>query len=367
MKIGIVIRCCRNFGSSRYVVETSKYFARDNELHVFTNNWDPLDKRITIHRIPTIPSNYYIYEGLFFSLSTLALKFHSFDVTLAQPTRYLSPDVGEMQFVYREWLKYVIKNKMYVSPGGRILALIERHNIKKAKKLIAISNRVKNDILKNYTVPEEKVRVIYSGVNLEEFNPKHRSKYGEEIRKQYNIPLDDLVLLFIGHPFHRKGLEFLIRSLPLVNLNNIKVLVFGKDDPEPYQKLISNLRLQDKIIFHTSLTSEIYKYFAASDIFVLPTLYEPFGLVILEAMASGLPVVTSQIAGAAEIIEDERDGLWLKNPKDFKEIAEKLNYLIINDKVRKQIGKKARKKAEQYSWERTAKGMLEVFEEVAKV
>lgn len=68
MRVAIIIRCRRNLGSFRYVIETSKYFVKKHDLHIFTNNWDPLDKRIKIHKIPTISSNFYVYESSFFLL-----------------------------------------------------------------------------------------------------------------------------------------------------------------------------------------------------------------------------------------------------------------------------------------------------------
>ena len=117
---------------------------------------------------------------------------------------------------------------------------------------------------------------------------------------------------------------------------------------------------------YCGFTNEIEKYFSSADIFVFPTLYEPFGLVILEAMASGLPVVTSKLAGAAELIENGKDGLLLDDPKNPKEIAEKVNYLIENERIRRAMGRNARKKAEKHPWERTAKEMLEVFEKITK-
>jgi len=366
MKIGIVIRCCRNFGSSRYVVETSRYFVKKHELHIFTNNWDPLDERIVIHKIPTLSSNFYIYEGSFFLFSTIALKFHSFDVTLSQPTRYLSPGVAEMQFVYRAWANYRKENGLNLSLGDRITPIIEKHNIKKAKEIIAISNSVKNEVMHFYNIPEEKVHVIHSGVNLDEFTNKNKKKYSEDIRDKYGINQNDLVLLFVGNPFERKGLRYVFEAMAKLKTKNVKLFILGRDDTEPYMKLAKTLGIEDKIIF-AGLLPGVAKYFNIADIFVLPTLYEPFGLVILEAMASGLPVVTSKLAGAAEIIEDGKDGFWIENPKNPSEIAESLNRLIEDDNLRNQMGRKAREKAEKHSWEVVAKQMMNVFELVAKI
>jgi UDP-glucose:(heptosyl)LPS alpha-1,3-glucosyltransferase len=367
MKIGIVIRTCKNTGSSRYVVETSKTIVENNELHIFTNSWDPLDSRIIIHKIPTFSSNFYVWETSFITISTLVMKFHKFDVTLAQPTRYFSPDVAEMQFVYRNWNDYRDKNHIPVPNGDRFLPPIEKYNIRRAKQVIAISKSIKNEVLHYYHIPEDRVNVIYNGVNTEDFTPDNRSKYFDEIRERHKIDKNEIVLVFAGNPFFRKGLKSTIEALPYLKTKNYKLFIIGRDDPnkQPYLEIIHDLGLDDKVIW-TGITPEIKKYFAASDIFVLPTKYEPFGIVIAEAMASGLPVVTSKLAGAAELIDDGKDGLHIQDPTDSNEIVEKLNYLIHNDDVRKEMGKKARKKVENYTWKSATKQMLEVFEKAAK-
>ncbi len=367
MKIGIIIRTCKNIGSSRYVVETSKHFVKKNELHIFTNDWDPLDPRVIIHKIPTFTSNFYIWEASFMTISTLVEKFHTFDVTLAQPTRYFSPDVAEMQFVYRNWNDYRDKNHIPVPNGDRFLPLMEKHNIRRAKQVIAISQSIKNEVLHYYHLPEDRINIIYNGVNTKNFTPENRPKYFAEIRERHGISGDEMVLVFAGNPFVRKGLKYTIEALPNLETKNYRLLIIGRDDPnkQPYVDIIHKLGLDDKVIW-IGITPEIEKYFAASDMFILPTRYEPFGIVIVEAMASGLPVVTSKLAGAAELINDGKDGLHLKDPTDSGEISEKLNYLIQSDHERKRIGKKARKKAEHYTWEAAAKQMLEVFEKASK-
>jgi len=310
-------------------------------------------------------SNFYIRDGTFFFASTFAMKLHSFDVTLSQPTRYFSPDVAEMQFVYRSWADYKKKHGLPVLLVDKVLPVIEKHNIKKAKKLIAISNIVKEEIMRIYGTPSEKIDVAHSGVNLDMFNPKSR-RFSKEIRKKHGIKDDDIVLLFVGNPFGRKGLRYIIEALPKVKSNKVKLLVLGKDGINPFLELASKLGVKDKVVYG-GFSSEVFKYFGASDIFVFPTLYEPFGLVILEAMASGLPPITSKIAGAAELIDDGKDGFQLKNPKNSNDIAEKINYLVNNDKLRKRMSVNTRKKAEKYSWKRTANLMMKTFEEAAEM
>ena len=141
---------------------------------------------------------------------------------------------------------------------------------------------------------------------------------------------------------------------------------FQSFEKSRYIELAKSLGLEKKIVFNLNLTSDIRKIFAAAAMFVFPTLYETFGLVILEAMASGLPVITSEIAGAAELIDHQKDGLVLKDPENPEEISNYINYLLDNPVARRKIGEMARKKAEKYSWENTAKCMLKVLERVGK-
>lgn len=370
MKIGIILSKCRWHGSSRYVLETSQYFTKKgHEVHIFANKFDVVDnKKIFFHTIPTFSSVYFIREGLLNLFETALLNFHSFDVTLSQPTRYFSPDVAEVQFVFRRWLDYKKILGMKIGIDDNILPRIEKFNIKRAKKVIAISNSVKEDIIKYYNAPEEKIHVVYSGVNLKEFNPENR-KYREELRERHGISSDDILILFVGNPYDRKGLEFVIKALSKIKQKNVKLLVSGRDEPGRFGTLIESLGLTDRVIFRIGLHTDINRYFSAADAFVLPSFYETFGLVVIEAMASGLPVVISddKFIGAAELIEDGKDGMLLKDPKDFEDIAEKLKYLINDEGARKKMGRAARKKVEKFTWKRTADGMLEALEEAARM
>jgi len=371
MKIGIVLSKCHWYGSSRYVLETSQHFTKKgHEVHIFANKFDTVDnKKIIFHKVPAFPFNYYLREGSISLLETILLKFHSFDVTLAQPTRYLSPDVAEVQFVFKRWANYKKSLGENVDLIYRIVPFFEAINLKKAKRIIAISNSVKDDLIKYYKIPEEKIHVAYSGVNTEEFNPDNRKKYREEIRKKHGISPDDILLIFVGNPYDRKGLEFVLNALSKVKQKNVKLLVSGRDEPGKFQQLVNELGLKDKVSFRVGLFTDVNKYFSAADIFILPSLYETFGLVVIEAMASGLPVVvsSSEFVGASELIEDGKDGLLLKDPKDPEEIAEKLNFLVEDENIRKQIGKEANKKAGKYTWEKTADSMLNALEEAAKM
>ncbi len=114
----------------------------------------------------------------------------------------------------------------------------------------------------------------------------------------------------------------------------------------------------------TGPTREGWRYYAASDVYLLPSLYEPFGLSILEAMASGLPVLVSRDSGAAELINDGVDGLLIQEPRDVTELSTKLGALLKDADLRTRLGRQARRTALRYPWDRVAGETEEVYERV---
>jgi len=231
---------------------------------------------------------------------------------------------------------------------------------RKYKKIIAVSSGIKREIVKYYGVPNWDIVVIPNGVNLEEFRPNRRKRV--KIREQLKIDENEVVLMFSGYEFKRKGLRYIIEALPKIK-GDVKLLVVGKDDPEPYRKLASKLGVIDKVIF-MGFVQDISECYAASDIFVFPTLYEAFSLVTLEAVASGLPILATKVNGTEELIVNGYNGFFIE--RDGNDIAEKVNILVDDDGLRKKMSKNARKTARNYSWEKVARKTLEVYEEVVK-
>ena len=143
------------------------------------------------------------------------------------------------------------------------------------------------------------------------------------------------------------------------------LIVVGKDNPKPYVKLAKNLGVLNKIIF-TGFVPEIKEYYSAADIFILDSYYEGSSAVILEAMASGLIPVVSRINSNSEIIRDGFNGLLFKDVTNFREIGDKINFLLTNKTLIEQLRNNVLITAQRYSWEETARKTLEVYEEVLK-
>ncbi|MBN1762683.1 MAG: glycosyltransferase family 4 protein [Methanomicrobia archaeon] len=353
------------------MVELAERFVKDHETYLLTSSYDYEVPNLIVHKKSMIRKPFWLkilYNAHYNTkYSRIIKKNFGINIVHSQSTESFECDVVTMQSCHKAWVKQHDSEKgrpFSINPPDYVRKIIERYVLERgSKKIIAISNRVKQEILENYGVPTEKVEVIHSGVNLEEFKPNFAKR--EKIRTKLGINENQIVLMFSGHEFSRKGLKYIIETLPRIK-GNVKLLVAGGDNPTPYFRLASELGMQDHILFLGTLKEDLNDHYAASDLFVFPTLYEPFGLVITEAMASGLPVITSKIAGAAEIMTDGEDGLLLDDPTNSEELAEKINILVEDENLRKQMGFNARKTAEKYSWGYVAQKTLEVFEEILR-
>lgn len=361
-------------GISRYAAELAERFVKEHETHIITTNYSYKIPNLIVHKKPMMPGRSWFLQRLYtiYYNTRYSNKIKSeFDIDIINQngSESLSCDVVTMHSCHKAWvreykswglLQYI---RGSINLSDRIVLPIEGRILEKgSKKIISVSEGVKREILENYNVPEEKITVIPNGVDLEEFSPDPQKRI--EIRNQYNIDENDIVLLFTGYEFRRKGLEYVIKALPDIG-KNAKLFAVGKSNPKPFQKLANKLGVSDNVIF-TGFVQEIKDYYAASDIFVFPSTYEPFGLVITEAMATGIPAITSDLAGAAELITNGYDGLLLSDPENVNDIVEKINMLIEDENLRKQMGKNARKTAENYSWDEIARRTIEVYKEVAK-
>jgi UDP-glucose:(heptosyl)LPS alpha-1,3-glucosyltransferase len=363
MKIAIPIA---NYGKAggieRYIWEMSHKLAQNNEVHIFANKWkEPESKDIILHKVFMIERPYFLSVASFALFSTYLLKKGRFEI-IYNHGGSLKQDLFVAHSCHKAWttmkkqsglleiLRYIL------NPFHHITLAMEGYRYKKGnyKKVIAVSNIVKNEIIEFYHLPSEDIETIYSGVNLEEFALSKKETYRKEIREAYNIKEEEILLLFVGNEFRRKGLEFIVSALPKVQ-GNVKLLVVGKGNSKRFCK---------RDVIFAQHSNKVEKFFLASDIFILPTKMDAFGLVVLEAMASGLPVIISNQAGASEIIKDGEDGLILKDYSNPEEIAQKINLLISDPNLRAEMGLKARKKAEIYSWDSVSEKTLEVFKAI---
>ena len=174
--------------------------------------------------------------------------------------------------------------------------------------VICNSRMVRNDIARRFGLPDEKLHVIYNGVDLAAFHPGLRDEHRQRVRADLGIPKDAAVILFVGSGFERKGVHTLLRAFAAMADKTAHLVIVGKDrGQDTAEKLAQTLGIDERAHF-LGPREDVRPYYGAADLFCLPTIYDPMPNAALESLACGLPVVTSTTCGAAELIEEGKNG-----------------------------------------------------------
>jgi glycosyltransferase involved in cell wall biosynthesis len=271
-------------------------------------------------------------------------------------------DVNAVHFVHSSWLRSPVnlleQHRSLRSTYQRFYTALnadwEKKAFSQAKVIVAVSKQVERELLE-IGVPSERIRVILNGVDLQEFSP------GEAKRQTWGLPEGVALALFAGNAqTPRKNLDTVLRALAQVP--ELHLVVAGTTTGTTYPQLIASLDLSKRVHFleHRSDVPELMK---AVDLLVFPSRYEPFGLVVIEAMAAGLPVITASTTGAAELVTPE-SGIVLPNPDDDRALAQALLLLAGDRNLRIHMGQAARAIAQQHSWDKMAQSYVDLFEEL---
>lgn len=232
--------------------------------------------------------------------------------------------------------------------------------MKNVKRIACISSYVMQRALE-LGAPPSRTEVVPFGVDVNQFNPQID---GKSVREMYGVR-DKTIVLAVQRISPRKAVEYLIYAIPIVLRTFPETIFFiidGGEKMKKLEKMARKLKIADKTIFVDSAPrSMLPKYYAAADIFVLHSLSEALGLVLLEAMSSGKPVVTTRAGGMIDVVEDGKTGFLVK-PKNPTELAKAIGILIKDKQLRKKMGRNGRIKAvKNFSWENIAHRMLKIY------
>jgi glycosyltransferase involved in cell wall biosynthesis len=272
-------------------------------------------------------------------------------------------DVNAVHFVHSSWLRspfHLSRNRrdfysFYQWLYTALNARWEKQAFQKAKVVVAVSQRVAQELV-DIGVPRSHIRVIVNGVDLQEFSP------GVASRQKLGLPENVTLALFAGDiRTPRKNLDTVLHAL--VKVPDLHLAVVGGTENSPYPQLAASLGLSQRVHF-LGYRHDIAQIMQAVDLLVFPSRYEPFGLVVIEAMASGLPVITAGTTGAADIVTPEC-GVVLPDSDDIDALASALLCLVSDRAIMQQMGKAARSIAEQHSWNTMAQTYVDLFEELS--
>lgn len=221
---------------------------------------------------------------------------------------------------------------------------------------VAVSPRVATELQSIYKVPASRIRVIPNGIDLTRF--KRDIAAGIAIRREFNIPLDAKLLLFAGHEFRRKGLAYAIDALEKLG-PDAWMLVVGSDNPAPYRKMATTSA--DRLVFAGSRT-DMPALYSAADAFVLPTAYETFSLVCMEALACATPVFATPVGGIEDYLVDGVNGYQIK--MDGADIANKIAAVFADPELQAKLRDGAHATALNYGWDFVGSRYIELLEQV---
>ena len=368
-------------GAERYLVDLAQRLSHHgHEVHVFASQWDEIGDGLLFHKVPIIPFPKSLRFASFAINNARAIKRGCFDIALGLGNTLVANVLQPHGGVH--WIWFWRSLRAYENPVlraiklmGRLLSLkqwvsglIEEvpYRRQRCPRIVAISQMVKDDIIQHYRIPSERVTLIYNGVDLERFHPKNRGRYREGIRKSLGIA-EELVILFVSNNHRMKGLGCLIRAFARIKgkgeCRPLRLLVLGRRAMTRYLNEARRLGFDGEIL---SVEGTPYpeRYYGAADLLVHPTFYDACSLAVFEALASGLPVITTKSNGAGGIITDGREGFVVDDPRDISTLADRIHHLF-DDKVREASSRAARELAEHYPMERNFEEMLKVFREVA--
>lgn len=230
-------------------------------------------------------------------------------------------------------------------------------------KVIAVSHAVKDVIVGQNIIPESKISVIYNGIDLEKF--KYAS--GNKIIQELNFSEKQRLVGVIGRITPEKGQDIFIKSIPLILKDHpdTKFLIVGSDTEKYTEKLnllANELGIPDKVVF-LGVRSDIPDIMKMLDVFVLSSLSEPFGLVLVEAMAAGIPVVATQAGGAREIIVNNESGI-LVEPSNHEDLAAAVSNILRDNELAKKLNTAGKERAKIFEADMMSSKTYELYKEL---
>jgi len=365
-------------GGEGYLANFANHLAeRGHEVHIFASEWESNNNKIHYHTIPVIRYPKFLKDVSFVINSYNYMAKNDYDIVQvvgrALGMNVFNPHCG----VEKAWLKqdilsvscsfyrFLKRITRYFSLRQNFILWLDRkqYTSKGISRIIAISDMIKNDIIKYHNIDPQKIKVVYNGVDLQRFTPDNRNRYRKAIRERLSLG-EEFVILYVSNNFRLKGLFTLIKSLGELKKSHkdFKALIIGRGRDASYRKLAGRLNCLGNLIF-LGHVNEIEKYYAASDLYVHPTFYDSCSLVVTEALASGLPVITTRYDGASGVIDNGVDGFVMGNPMDYEALAEKIS-LFFDEEFRKKASIAARKKAEKYPAEKNCEEIIKIYKEI---
>jgi UDP-glucose:(heptosyl)LPS alpha-1,3-glucosyltransferase len=368
-------------GCETYIAGLARRLAADrHDVHLYACRWDAaaLPERLHIHPVRLPPCPRFLRPWCFSRACARALHHSDHEVTIGFDKiigmDVLYPQGGlHVASARHSLLKYrspvargLLRALKWFDPAHVSFCALERRQYLGSKRplVVAISEMVRNHIQEFYRLPGDDIRLVRLATEAARFDERDRPRRRHEWRQTWGVEPAETVALFAALNYRLKGLEPLLCALARLRAHtNLRLLVAGGAKTGEFERLARKLGIGDRVRF-VGYCSDMRNCYFAADFFVHPTFYDPCSHVVLEAMACGLPVITTRYNGASEVMHPPREGLIVDDPHDHGHLAWCLAQML-DPARRAACGQAARRTASQWTFEQHYRQMLGVFMEAA--
>ncbi len=353
--------CHRKGGVERVVFECAAFLAaRGHRVTVFADEWEKTaGNGIDYHRVPTRARPDFMRGVSYYMKCSAAVGKAQFDVLNTHGAVCPTGGVHWVQSVHRAWLERsktfrpalsLARIRQNLNPFHPVMLQLEETHfrMRRYRKIIATTEEVKGDLQRFYDIPAEDVSVVPNGFSATEFNPQRRAERRDAARKRLGLKADHVALLFVANELERKGFRTVLEAIRLLQSPRLRLLVIGRPHARTVREEARRFGVEAQVM-SCGVTSDVAEFHAAGDLFVLPTQYEAFSLAILEALGSGVPVITSDVPGARNAICIGVNGFLINDPNDGEQLAEAIAVLL-DDDTRSAFSARTPKTVEEFQW-----------------
>jgi len=273
---------------------------------------------------------------------------------------------GEAEAIKSEPYSRLNSNEKFMVSFNWFLRIFEERMLERSNKIIAVSDFTRRELLQYYKIREDKIRVIHNGVDINKFKPAPDKATA---KKEVGLNPRDIAILSVGRLYARKGLFTLIESMPLVTRQfpNARFIISGKGLSGEMKKLVNHaakLGVRDNIVFTGYFPDrKLPRLYQAADVFAFSTFYENLPFAVLEALSTGLPVVSTNVGGIPEMIDSGKNG-FLVQPFNSRELADRILFYLEHEPAASEMAFLARKTIEdRFDWRLIVEKVLSVYGE----
>jgi UDP-glucose:(heptosyl)LPS alpha-1,3-glucosyltransferase len=355
-------------GAEQFASELTKRLSSQAgyDFHVFANRWQNMSNGINFHSVPIISFPKFLTTISFAYFTRRQLSKDNFSLVHSHE-RIFAADIFTLHGIpHRYWVHNVRQKKM--SLYDLATAWVEKKLVTQGncQKFIAVSNLTRDIFLQEYNIDPQRVIVIHPGVDLNDYATADKKLIRAEIRKKYGFSPEEPIILFASMNFEIKGLDAIMLALAKLKARNrnFKFLIAGKGDTGKYSKIARQSNIAEEVRFTGKVSrEELIKFYLAGDMYIMLSKFDTFGMVVLDAMAAGLPIIISDNVGARDLVREGENGFVVNDTSDADYIAAKIEALL-DENIRRTIVQAAYHTAEQNTWDMVTAKYQEIYSSI---